>query len=138
MMELRGNFGLTDIHLVLTHLAVSNVICSVVFGHRFSYEDDAFRSAVNAIRFQFNGYRTGFLLNIPLAKHFPIVKEMHQEEERQGKIILDFIDKEIQAHESSFCISDDPKDFIDICSRYAELERVNGVEDEEQSRRPFP
>ena len=81
----------TDIHLNLIHLAVSNVICSVVFGHRFEYTDESFRSAVASIRYAFSGQTGSMLASIPFAWRLPSVKRLLAREDMEGRNVLNFI-----------------------------------------------
>lgn len=111
----------TDLHQTLIHLAVSNVICSVVFGRRFDYDDEKFNTAVNGIRFLFS-QRTGLISRIPLVARLPAVQKRLAEEEQQARNVLSFIEEQIQLHKEEFdpnC----PKDFIDLCLQKEHLDR---------------
>ena len=114
----------TDIHQRLVHLAVSNVICSVVFGRRFAYDDAEFVKAVDGIRSLFT-QRSTFLQRIPLIHHLPFAKKRLEDEARQGLNVLEFVEGQIEKHREEFdpnC----PKDFIDLCLQKAELEGAEG------------
>ena len=112
----------TDAHQRLIHLAVSNVICSVVFGRRFDYEDASFVLAVDAIKFLFSKQRGKQIENIPFAKYIPAVQRLVAKEVEQAAHVLSFIDGQIEVHQESFDGNAEPKDFIDICLLKAELD----------------
>ena len=113
----------TDIHQQLIHLAVSNVICSVVFGQRFEYDDASFVSAVDGIKWLFSKQRGKQIADsIPFAKYVPAVQRLIAKENEQASNVLSFIEKQVQSHQESFDASVDPKDFIDICLQKAELD----------------
>ena len=113
----------TDIHQRLIHLAVSNVICSVVFGKRFSYDNERFAAAVDGIRFLFterSPFLEKILETIPWLRFLPIVQKIEKEFLRHGRNVVEFIDGQIQSHIEEFDV-DCPKDFIDLALQIAEL-----------------
>ena len=110
----------TDLHQSLVHLAVSNVICSVVFGKRFAYEDPIFAAAVDGIRFLLTE-RSFILERIPLLRHLPFVRRMKAEVRRHELNILALVEGEIRSHEKDFDL-DSPKDFVDLGLQAAEAE----------------
>ena len=111
----------TDVHQRLIHLAVSNVICSVVFGRRFDYDDPSFVLAVNGIKVLFSKQRGKKVAQLPFAKHVPYVRRIIAEEIEQATHVYSFIGEQIESHRESFDPSVDPKDFIDICLQKAEF-----------------
>ena len=115
----------TGVHNHVVHLAVSNVICSVVFGRRFDYADEKFVSVVDAIRFLFSGQKSSVITKIPFARYLPAVQRLMEKESRAAASLQTFIEEQIQAHESDFDPGEDPKDFIDICLLKAHLEAEN-------------
>jgi hypothetical protein len=98
----------TCVHYDLMHLAVSNVICSVIFGKRFDYRDEAFGAAIHGIR---------WILSTPGAAPGSIQSLASKNRKAQAQhtvTILDFIDKQVQSHKEDFD-SNSPRDFIDLC-----------------------
>ena len=103
----------TDIHQRTIYLAVSNVICSVVFGRRFPYDDEKFIQAVNSIKYLLS-QGTRNLQRIPVLRNLPFVKRKVAERAYQFGIIKNFIHDQIRKHKEDFD-GDDPKDFVDLC-----------------------
>uniref|UniRef100_A0A2C9JDR8 Cytochrome P450 n=1 Tax=Biomphalaria glabrata TaxID=6526 RepID=A0A2C9JDR8_BIOGL len=78
-----------DIHLI-TYVSSSNIICSILFGHRFEYTDQLFQKVVtNVSLFLGNFNINSAILFIPALRHLPgdlfrvkeseqVVKEMFQ------------------------------------------------------------
>ena len=118
--------SVTDIHNHVIHLAVSNVICSVVFGRRFDYADEKFVAAVNSIRFLFGGQKSGNISRVPLVKYLPAIQRLAEKEKNQGLILYGFIQDQIMAHEAGFNPDEEPKDFIDLCLQKADQEKGGG------------
>ena len=112
----------TDIHQRLIHLSVSNVICSVVFGKRFPFNDEPFNAAVEGIKFLFSSSVTFRLEGIPLVRHLPFVKRLKAEENRHRKNVVDLVERQIQLHKEEFDVHC-PKDFIDLALQKAELDK---------------
>uniref|UniRef100_A0A8C6Z7E0 Cytochrome P450 2J6-like n=1 Tax=Nothoprocta perdicaria TaxID=30464 RepID=A0A8C6Z7E0_NOTPE len=94
-------------------LAVSNVICTVVFGHRFSLEDETFQKLVKALHFftDFANSTSQILYDICpwLMRHLP---GPQQKVFVLCDFIHSFVRKEIRIHKERGKI-DDPEDFID-------------------------
>ncbi|XP_061095953.1 cytochrome P450 2J2-like [Conger conger] len=93
--------------------AVSNIICSVVFGHRFEYSDARFQTLLRLLT------EAIFLLGTPRAKlydAFPgLLKYLpgpHQTIFSNFVTILDLINEEIEKHKEDWDPSD-PRDYID-------------------------
>ena len=103
----------TKIHQSLVHLAVSNVICSVVFGRRFEYDDEKFNSAVAGIRYLFST-SSFFWRKLPLVRHLPSIQELFRIEKQHLTNVTSFIESQIVSHKEEFDASA-PKDFIDLC-----------------------
>ncbi|KAM4019980.1 cytochrome P450 2G1-like [Anomaloglossus baeobatrachus] len=94
-------------------LAVSNMICSIVFGERFEYEDKKFLALLALIKDTFAAInsRTGQLLN-----SFPQILQKlpgpHQRVYRNIKALKSFVQEKVKEHQETF----DPncaRDFID-------------------------
>ncbi|XP_032659771.1 cytochrome P450 2J6-like [Chelonoidis abingdonii] len=94
--------------------AVSNVICAVVFGHRFSLEDETFHQLTEAFNciFAFVNSFHFFLFEILpwLMHHLP---GPQQKVNSCCEFVRSFIRKEIRSHKERG-IPDEPQDFIDF------------------------
>ena len=112
----------TKIHQNLVALAVSNVICIVVFGKRFDYGDAKFQSAVAGIRACFSSTYS-FWKRFPIVRHMRFVQELRSKAEKHGADATCFISDEIESHRMEFDPANSPKDFIDLCLRTEEEER---------------
>ncbi|KGL82602.1 Cytochrome P450 2J6, partial [Tinamus guttatus] len=94
-------------------LAVFNVICAVVFGHRFSLEDETFQKLAKALHFlmDFANSTSQILYDI-----FPWLMRHLPGPQQKVFVLCDFfrafIRKEIRIHKERDKI-DDPEDFID-------------------------
>ncbi|XP_020505678.2 cytochrome P450 2J2-like [Labrus bergylta] len=93
--------------------AVSNIICSLVFGHRFEYTDEKFRKLISwfeiALQFQASIW-TQFYNSFP--KLMRCLPGPHQTVLRVWKDVKDFIRGELKEHKNNWDPSD-PRDFID-------------------------
>lgn len=121
----------TDLHRKLIHLAVSNVICSVVFGRRFDYDDEKFVSAVNGIKSLFNLTTSGLLKKLPLVSRIPFVKRKLEEQLKMemsyANDVISFVEEQIRIHREEFD-PNYPRDFVDLCL-------LNDVEEGEGERK---
>ncbi|CAH1264340.1 CYP2U1 [Branchiostoma lanceolatum] len=94
--------------------AVSNVICSIVFGCRYEYDDMEFKVLLKAINciFSRNVGVTILTQLFPPTRFLPGARKQYQElKQNQGKL-MDHIKKRIKEHEETFD-SNDIRDFID-------------------------
>lgn len=102
-----------DPHYTLTN-AVSNIISSVVFGHRFEYSDPGFRQVLeldNEAVILAGSLRTQLFDVFPgLMKHLP---GPHQTVHSNYRKILTFLKKEIEKHREEWN-PEDPRDYIDV------------------------
>ncbi|XP_033014438.1 cytochrome P450 2G1-like isoform X2 [Lacerta agilis] len=108
----------------LSH-AVSNVICSVVFGQRFEYEDKQFVFLLEMIN---KSFRLMFSASSQMKNFFPrlmrILPGPHQEVPKYMKELINFISQRVQIHRESFdpnC----PRDFIDCFLAKMEQDKDN-------------
>ncbi|XP_078516797.1 cytochrome P450 2G1-like isoform X1 [Lissotriton helveticus] len=105
--------------------AVSNVICSVVFGNRFDYEDQKFLSLLKSFNedFRFLSSFWGQLLS-----HFPrIIRPLpgpHKRFLHNNKVAKRFVKGYIRDHQATLDPSD-PRDFIDCFLIKMQEERQN-------------
>ncbi|GAA6222353.1 cytochrome P450 2J2-like [Lates japonicus] len=107
-------------HYTITN-AVSNIISSVVFGHRFEYSDQSFRKILqldNDAIVLAGSPQTQLYDAFPgLLKYLP---GPHQTVHANYNEILTFLRKEIEKHQEEWN-SDDPRDYID--AYLAEMEK---------------
>ncbi|XP_075692233.1 cytochrome P450 2F2-like isoform X1 [Rhinoderma darwinii] len=93
--------------------SVSNVVCSVVFGDRFDYQDEQFQKVVKCVQdnFRIMSTRWGLLNNIypNVMKYIP---GPHQEIIENFTYITDFIRKKMESNMKTLD-SNNPRDFID-------------------------
>ncbi|XP_043115538.1 cytochrome P450 2G1-like [Puntigrus tetrazona] len=96
-----------------TSRAVSNVICSLVFGQRFDYEDKDFLGLLQIISrlLRFISSPQGQLYNV-FPKLMQLLPGRHHAMLKEVEDIKAFISKKIKEHEKTLDF-DDPKDFID-------------------------
>nr|XP_025950585.1 cytochrome P450 2J6-like isoform X2 [Dromaius novaehollandiae]XP_025950586.1 cytochrome P450 2J6-like isoform X2 [Dromaius novaehollandiae] len=94
--------------------SVSNVICAVVFGHRFSSEDETFHELIKATEciFKFGGSFIHYLYEIfPwLMHHLP---GPHKKALSSYDALSSFARREIRRHKERG-VRDEPQDFIDF------------------------
>ncbi|XP_069041132.1 cytochrome P450 2B4-like isoform X1 [Lepisosteus oculatus] len=108
----------------LFHNAASNIICSIVFGNRFDYSDEAF---VRLLRIMNNNaYLTGSpiaqLFNLaPFIKHFP---GPHQKIQQNAREVLEFVGEAVKQHRDTLD-RDNLRDFIDAYIVEMERQRSN-------------
>ncbi|MED6243203.1 hypothetical protein ATANTOWER_016523, partial [Ataeniobius toweri] len=100
-------------HYTLTN-AVSNIISSVVFGHRFEYSDPSFREVLELDN---EAVVLSGSLQSQLYDAFPgLMKYLpgpHQIVHANYRRILTFLEKEIEKHIEEWN-PDDPRDYIDV------------------------
>ncbi|XP_013863518.1 cytochrome P450 2J2 isoform X2 [Austrofundulus limnaeus] len=94
--------------------AVSNIICSVVFGHRFEYTDPSFRRFLEldneaivlsgSLQAQLYDVFPGLMTYLP---------GPHQTVHSNYREILSFLKTEVQKHQEEWN-PDDPRDYIDV------------------------
>ncbi|XP_041862614.1 cytochrome P450 2J2-like [Melanotaenia boesemani] len=100
-------------HYTITN-AVSNIIASVIFGHRFEYSDPTFRKILELDNEAV--YLSG-LAQTQLYDAFPGVMKYlpgpHQTVHYNYSEFLKFLQKEIEKHQEEWN-PDDPRDFIDV------------------------
>ncbi|CAJ0932533.1 unnamed protein product, partial [Ranitomeya imitator] len=109
----------------LLTLAVSNVICSVVFGERFDYEDVKFRTLLTLLKeiISLMSSTWGILLNI-FPKTLSFIPGPHQKIFTNLEKLKDFIAESLENHKVTLdpnC----PRDFIDCFLIKMEEEKSN-------------
>ncbi|CAJ0957041.1 unnamed protein product [Ranitomeya imitator] len=97
----------------LLRLAVSNVICSVVFGVRFDYEDNKFMSLLSYIQAfdKLLNSRWGQLLSL-FPKLMARIPGPHQTLFQSFEKLKEFVSEEMKAHQNTLD-ENCPRDFID-------------------------
>ncbi|KAJ6651888.1 hypothetical protein lerEdw1_015958 [Lerista edwardsae] len=108
----------------LSH-AVANVICSVVFGQRFEYDDKEFVTLLGLIN---KSLQLSFSFWMQLKTFFPslmkVVPGPHHKRNTYTDELIRFISRRIQLHRSAFDPSC-PQDFIDCFLAKMEQESQN-------------
>nr|XP_055045322.1 cytochrome P450 2B4-like [Misgurnus anguillicaudatus] len=106
--------------------AVSNIICSIVFGDRFEYDNKRFAYLLKILNeiFILSGSPVGQIFSlVPFIKHFP---GPHQKILQNATELLDFIRKEVKEHRQTLD-PENPRDFID--AYMLEIEKQKSHED---------
>ncbi|XP_030577731.1 cytochrome P450 2J2-like [Archocentrus centrarchus] len=107
-------------HYTITN-SVSNVICCVVFGHRFEYSDPSYRKILELDNeaIVLAGSAQAQLLDVfpGIMKYLP---GPHQTIQNHYREIMEFLKKEIGSHQEDLN-PEDPRDFID--AYLSEMER---------------
>ncbi|NXC50806.1 CP2H1 protein, partial [Penelope pileata] len=106
--------------------AVSNIICSIVFGDRFDYEDKKFLNLIEMFE-EINNFQER--LQTQLYNFFPVIMDHlpgpHQTMIKYTEKVDDFIAEIVRAHQESLDPSC-PRDFIDAFINKMEQEKGNG------------
>ncbi|XP_043574703.1 cytochrome P450 2J6-like isoform X1 [Chiloscyllium plagiosum] len=100
-----------DPHFYLS-CATSNIICSIVFGERFGYQDKTYLEFLNVFDeiFELEGGFWGQLLNtFPFIRHFP--GPHNKIFENQNKAV-EFVQEKVMEHKKQWD-PNEPRDFID-------------------------
>ncbi|XP_068106959.1 cytochrome P450 2B4-like [Hyperolius riggenbachi] len=110
--EFRKKAGSAFDPTYLLTLAVSNVICSIVFGERFDYEDETFLDLLALLKEAFSivNSRTGQLLNVfPWLLHMP---GPHHKAFKNLETLKTFVKDKINEHQETLDLNC-PRDYID-------------------------
>ncbi|XP_062987905.1 cytochrome P450 2J5-like [Elgaria multicarinata webbii] len=113
--------------------AVSNVICAVTFGHRFSLQDEKFQKLVEAVdvglKFVFSSFHILYEMFPWIMKHLP---GPHKKAIAAFELVLSFAREETAKHKEQQCFHE-PRDFIDFYLLQMEKRRnePNSTYDEE-------
>ncbi|XP_067301635.1 cytochrome P450 2B4-like [Pseudorasbora parva] len=108
------------------HNAVSNIICSIVLGDRFDYDNEDFGYLLEIMKENVNnsGSLVGQVFNLlPIIKHFP---GPHQKIYQNAEKVKNFFRKAIKAHRETLD-PDSPRDYID--AYLLEIEKQKSNED---------
>uniref|UniRef100_A0A8C2XIN2 Uncharacterized protein n=1 Tax=Cyclopterus lumpus TaxID=8103 RepID=A0A8C2XIN2_CYCLU len=113
-----------DPHLILNN-AVSNIICSLVFGHRFEYGDEKFMELMSWFG---KGLELEASIWAQLYNSFPLLMRRlpgpHQTVQHIWNSVKDFIRVEVKEHKHNWDPSDN-RDYIDCY--LSEIQMVNGT-----------
>ncbi|XP_022089645.1 cytochrome P450 2J3-like [Acanthaster planci] len=98
--------------------AVSNIICSVVFGQRYEYSDPRFKKLLRAVyrNVAIIGGSTGPLQMLPFAYLLKPFLSVLKETEDNGKLINSFARDVLEDHQKDFDPKN-PRDFTDVFLR---------------------
>ncbi|XP_049642463.1 cytochrome P450 2B11-like [Suncus etruscus] len=113
MEELRNTKGTLQDPTFFFHFSTANIICSIVFGKRFSYQDPEFLQLMNVFLEIFNLLSSFpsqvFELYSHILKYFP---GTHRQIYKNLQAIVDFIRRHVEKHRETLdCTA--PRDFID-------------------------
>ncbi|XP_017574201.1 cytochrome P450 2H2-like isoform X1 [Pygocentrus nattereri] len=98
------------IHLFMN--AVSNIICSIIFGDRFDYDNKSFATLLEILNKNvlLSGSAVGQIFNlVPFIKYFP---GPHQRIRENASALREFILEIVEEHKKTLD-PDNPRDFID-------------------------
>ncbi|XP_049643141.1 cytochrome P450 2B11-like [Suncus etruscus] len=113
MEELRNTKGTLQDPTFFFHSITANIICSIVFGERFSYRDPEFLQLLDLFFQTFNLLSSFssqvFELFSHILKYFP---GTHRQIYENSQVIIDFIRRHVEKHRETLdCTA--PRDFID-------------------------
>ncbi|NP_001079610.1 cytochrome P450 family 2 subfamily A member 6 gene 1 S homeolog [Xenopus laevis] len=111
--------------MYLLGLAVSNIICSIIFGERFDYEDGKFMTLLMYLRefFQLLNSFFGMLFNF-FPNMFCYIPGPHQKLFMYFNKLKEFVRDEAKSHKATLD-ANCPRDFIDCFLIKMEEEKIN-------------
>ncbi|XP_038056997.1 cytochrome P450 2J6-like isoform X2 [Patiria miniata] len=114
--------------------AVSNIICSVVFGQRYEYSDPRFKKLLRAVyrNVAIIGGNTGPLQMLPFAYLLKPLIPVLKETEDNGKLINNFAKEVLEEHQKDFD-PDNPRDFTDVFLRKMAAATTEGESDKDSN-----
>ncbi|XP_078692598.1 cytochrome P450 2U1-like [Branchiostoma floridae x Branchiostoma belcheri] len=112
-------------------VAVANVICSMMMGSRYDYQDETFRGLTEAIRALGNLVGAAQIISVfPLLRFVPIVNRAAINALKDCSKVLNVLREEISRHRENLD-RENPRDFLDFCLLEAEKqEKVEGLTEE--------
>ncbi|XP_066275180.1 cytochrome P450 2U1-like [Branchiostoma lanceolatum] len=112
-------------------VAISNVICSMVFGKRYDYEDETFRELREAVSTIVVGLGAGQIISVfPLLRFVPFVNRAGATALEAASKGLDVSREEISRHREHLD-RENPRDFLDFCLLELEQQgKVDGLTEE--------
>ncbi|XP_078578610.1 cytochrome P450 2U1-like [Branchiostoma floridae x Branchiostoma japonicum] len=113
------------------NVAVANIICSMVFGRRYDYEDETFRELTEAIVTVLAELGAGQIISVfPLLRFVPGVNKASLCVSAQVAKIQKVVKEEISRHREHLD-RENPRDFLDFCLLELEQqEKVDGLTEE--------
>ncbi|KAI8487278.1 cytochrome P450 2 sub U member 1 [Branchiostoma belcheri] len=112
-------------------VAVANVVCSMVMGKRYDYQDQTFRELSKAVAGIEAESRAGQIIAVfPLLRFVPVVNRASTKLLENIKKIENVIRDEISRHRENLD-RENPRDFLDFCLLEVEKqEKVEGLTEE--------
>ncbi|XP_035663872.1 cytochrome P450 2U1-like, partial [Branchiostoma floridae] len=112
-------------------VAVANIICSMVFGRRYDYEDETFRELTEAIVTVLAELGAGQIISVfPFLRFVPGVNRASLCVSAQVAKIQKVVKEEISRHREHLD-RENPRDFLDFCLLELELqEKLEGLTEE--------
>ncbi|KAM4722629.1 cytochrome P450 2J6-like [Rhinophrynus dorsalis] len=114
-----------DPHFVLDN-AVSNIICSIVFGRRYDYDDCTFRNVLNLVHENMklaSGFWAQLYNAIGFVKYLPLP---HKRIFQNLKIFFGFLSSILEEHKSTM-VPGEPRDYIDCYLEELSKEQENST-----------
>ncbi|XP_014664715.1 PREDICTED: cytochrome P450 2C20-like [Priapulus caudatus] len=113
LAELKSHDGKEFDSKTLLTTSVCNVICSIMFGSRFEYDDAEFKTLVHVMDAEFENYAVQGALNFfPWLRHFPPFRRQFHEMITNERIIFGLLQQKIEQHVGAFD-SNNLRDFTD-------------------------
>ncbi|XP_066560961.1 cytochrome P450 2C5 [Amia ocellicauda] len=123
--ELEYTKGSPSDPTLLLNLSVSNVICSLVFGSRFDYQDQRFLRLLQLLKEMVHGMRGPW---VQLYNTFPTIMDLlpgpHKNVFASAQQLADFMEDSVKEHKQTLR-STRPRDFIDCFLLRQEQEKNN-------------
>uniref|UniRef100_A0ABM5FCE1 unspecific monooxygenase n=1 Tax=Pogona vitticeps TaxID=103695 RepID=A0ABM5FCE1_9SAUR len=111
----------------LLSCATSNIICSIVFGAHFDYDDERFLALLNTFNDNFKIFSSPW---VQMANLFPSLMDLipgpHQRIIKNNEKLKEFVSKAVKEHKETLDLSA-TRDFIDCFLIRMEQEKKNGV-----------
>ncbi|CAK8678669.1 unnamed protein product [Clavelina lepadiformis] len=111
------------------HKAISNNICSVVFGERFDYDDEYMEDIMSRLLKLLDDPTNAAAMRIcmfaPGLRNLPPIGFVHSRFKKKISVALEFIRKKIEEHNKTFN-EDDLRDFVDAFLNESKKENNNG------------
>ena len=113
-----------DPSVILTN-SVSNIICSIVFGQRFDYEDQQFHRILKLIEIIFKDFDEYPEIDvIPMVRFLPKYKNYLKNYVAHDSELKAFLKEQIRQHQASHD-PENPRDLIDVYLNESEMQSEN-------------
>ncbi|XP_078699616.1 cytochrome P450 2C5-like isoform X1 [Branchiostoma floridae x Branchiostoma belcheri] len=112
-------------------VAVANVICSMVMGKRYDYQDETFRELAEAVVTIMAGLGGGQIISVfPVLRFVPVVNRAGINALEEVPKVLNVLREEMSRHRENLD-RENPRDFLDFCLLEVEKqEKVEGLTEE--------